>query len=196
MLFNDRISGIEIRCDVLSLGLGFGCSLFSCDGLCIDGLDGFIQIDSGCIGFIGRLLGCVCCRLCFVGGCLCGFNCGIHFGLHILNLLGKIFRSWRPIGWFVAFFPFYFSITKFSTSKIIASNTKIESCVICIYVFGFIRMFQTINGIFNCSIRGKQTFCKWIKDSNPTVIDRTLTMCNSSVTFSTCNISKFKFYLT
>ena len=90
MLFDDCICGIKIRCDILCLGLGFGCSLFRCDGLCIDGLNGFIQIDSGCIGFVSCLLGCVGCGLCLICGCLGGFDCGIHFGLHILNLIGKI----------------------------------------------------------------------------------------------------------
>lgn len=56
-------------------------------------------------------------------------------------------------------------------------------------------MFQTINGIFNCS-KWKKTQCKWIKDSIPTIINSSLTPCGSRVTFSTCNTSKFKFYLT
>ena len=68
MLFDDRISGIEIRCDVLGLRLGFGRGLFRCDGLRIDGLDGLVQIGGGCIGFVSRLLGRIGRRLRLVGG--------------------------------------------------------------------------------------------------------------------------------
>ena len=68
VLFDDCIRGIEIRCDVLGLGLGFGRGLFRRDGLRIDRLDGFVQIGGGRIGLVRRLLGRVCCGLSFVGG--------------------------------------------------------------------------------------------------------------------------------
>ena len=90
MLFDDRVRGIEVGCDVLGLRLGFRRGLFRRDGLRIDRLDGFVQIGSGCIGFVSRLLGRVRSGLCLIGGCLCSFDCGIHFGLHVLNLLGEI----------------------------------------------------------------------------------------------------------
>ena len=68
MLFDDRVRGIEVGCDVLGLRLGFRRCLLRRGRLGVDRLHGLIQIGGVRIGFVGRLLGRIGRRLRLVGG--------------------------------------------------------------------------------------------------------------------------------